>query len=58
MPRDGERAAMLEAALNQNAGSIAAIIVEPLIQGAGGMRFHETETLATIARIARPMECC
>jgi len=53
LPRDAERAAALEALLDQKAGSIAAIIVEPLIQGAGGMRFHDAETLAAIARIAK-----
>jgi adenosylmethionine-8-amino-7-oxononanoate aminotransferase len=53
LPRDAERAAALEALLDQNSGSIAAIIVEPLIQGAGGMRFHDAETLTAIARIAK-----
>ena len=53
LPRDAERAAALEALLDQKAGSIAAIIVEPLIQGAGGMRFHDAQTLATLARIAK-----
>jgi len=53
LPRDAERAAALDALLDQKAGSIAAIIIEPLIQGAGGMRLHDPETLATVARIAR-----
>jgi adenosylmethionine-8-amino-7-oxononanoate aminotransferase len=53
LPRDASRAAALERLLEQHAGSIAAIIVEPLVQGAGGMRFHELETLAMIAHIAK-----
>jgi len=53
LPRDAERATALEALLDQHAGSIAAIIIEPLIQGAGGMRLHDAKTLAAVARIAK-----
>jgi adenosylmethionine-8-amino-7-oxononanoate aminotransferase len=53
LPRDAGSAAALEAVLVEKAGTIAAVIVEPLIQGAGGMRFHDAETLATLARIAK-----
>jgi adenosylmethionine-8-amino-7-oxononanoate aminotransferase len=53
LPRDAARAAALEALVEQNLGSIAAIILEPLIQGAGGMRFHDAQTLSTVARIAK-----
>jgi adenosylmethionine-8-amino-7-oxononanoate aminotransferase len=31
--------------------------VEPLVQGAGGMKFHDAETLAAIARIAERHGC-
>ena len=32
---------------------VAGIIIEPLVQAAGGMRFHSADTLGEIARIAR-----
>jgi adenosylmethionine-8-amino-7-oxononanoate aminotransferase len=31
--------------------SVAAVIIEPLVQGAGGMKFHSPESLAAIRRI-------
>ncbi len=33
--------------------NIAAIIIEPLVQGAGGMKFHSSDVLAEIFRIAK-----
>ncbi|HIW96405.1 MAG TPA: adenosylmethionine--8-amino-7-oxononanoate transaminase [Candidatus Corynebacterium gallistercoris] len=33
------------------AGTIAAVIVEPLVQGAGGMRFHDPELITGLRRI-------
>jgi len=53
LPVGADRAAALDAMMAEHTGSLAAVIVEPLIQGAGGMRFHDAETLASIARIAR-----
>lgn len=39
-PADPVYLAELEAALARHAGELAAVIVEPVVQGAGGMRFH------------------
>ncbi|MER2264385.1 adenosylmethionine--8-amino-7-oxononanoate transaminase [Methylobacterium oxalidis] len=53
LPRDAGTTAALDAALAHHGRELAAIIVEPLVQGAGGMRMHGPETLATVARLAR-----
>ncbi len=53
LPRDARTAAALDALLAREASGLAGIIIEPLIQGAGGMRFHDAQTLATVARLAR-----
>src|SRR5271170_3714605 len=45
LPRDEETAARLERHLDANAASLAGMIVEPLVQGAGGMLFHGAATL-------------
>lgn len=42
----------LDTLLAQSAGSIAAIIVEPLVQGAGGMLFHTPDVLRTLRELA------
>ena len=53
LPTDRDRAAVLERAVAANAHELTAIIVEPLVQAAGGMKFHSPETLSSIASIAR-----
>jgi adenosylmethionine-8-amino-7-oxononanoate aminotransferase len=45
LPVDEARITAFEAVLTHHGEEIAAIIVEPLVQGAGGMRFHDAATL-------------
>jgi adenosylmethionine-8-amino-7-oxononanoate aminotransferase len=52
LPVDDASTAALEKLLAQRAEDIAAIIVEPLVQGAGGMRFHDAGVLKTLRALA------
>jgi len=52
LPMNEERASTFDAILEQRAQDIAAIIVEPLVQGAGGMRFHAVQALRTLCAAA------
>ena len=52
LPDSDERLAALDALLAQSAGDIAGIIVEPLVQGAGGMKFHDTVVLKRLRALA------
>jgi adenosylmethionine-8-amino-7-oxononanoate aminotransferase len=45
LPRDDASSAALDDFLEANACALAGIVVEPLVQGAGGMIFHDRETL-------------
>ncbi|QCB48888.1 adenosylmethionine--8-amino-7-oxononanoate transaminase [Rhodococcus sp. PAMC28707] len=49
---DPDYVALFEKILASNAGDIAAIVVEPVVQGAGGMRFHDPRYLAELRRMA------
>ncbi len=40
-----------ESFVKAHADSVAAVIMEPLVQGAGGMRFHPPETVARIRKL-------
>ncbi|MFZ3007171.1 MAG: adenosylmethionine--8-amino-7-oxononanoate transaminase [Phenylobacterium sp.] len=52
LPRDAESEAALDALLAQKGHEIAALIVEPRVQGAGGMVLHDDSVLATLRRLA------
>ncbi|MDX2275937.1 MAG: adenosylmethionine--8-amino-7-oxononanoate transaminase [Hyphomonadaceae bacterium] len=52
LPRDDASAAALDALLQARGGEIAAILVEPLVQGAGGMVFHDAATLQRLRALA------
>jgi adenosylmethionine-8-amino-7-oxononanoate aminotransferase len=52
LPDSDEREAALDKLLAQRAGDIAAIIVEPLVQGAGGMKFHDAAVLKRLRALA------
>ncbi|WP_238181014.1 adenosylmethionine--8-amino-7-oxononanoate transaminase [Methylobacterium trifolii] len=53
LPGTDAETAALDAVLAFHRHELAAVIVEPLVQGAGGMRMHPPEVLATVARLAR-----
>ncbi|MGH6771750.1 MAG: adenosylmethionine--8-amino-7-oxononanoate transaminase, partial [Xanthobacteraceae bacterium] len=52
LPATEETAAALRALLERHAGEVAGIIVEPLVQGAGGMRFHDAAVLRSLRELA------
>jgi adenosylmethionine-8-amino-7-oxononanoate aminotransferase len=52
LPRDANGEAALDVLLTKRDGEIAAILVEPLVQGAGGMLLHGPDTLRALRRLA------
>lgn len=52
LPDSDAHEAALDRLLAQRAGDIAAIIVEPLVQGAGGMKFHDAIVLQRLRTLA------
>lgn len=52
LPRDTAGEAALDELLGRYRGELAGIVVEPLVQGAGGMVFHDPFTLQALRRLA------
>jgi adenosylmethionine-8-amino-7-oxononanoate aminotransferase len=52
LPEDDAKAAALDRLLAGRADTIAGIIVEPLVQGAGGMKFHDAAVLKRLRALA------
>jgi adenosylmethionine-8-amino-7-oxononanoate aminotransferase len=52
LPDDDAKAAALDKLLAERGDTIAGIIVEPLVQGAGGMKFHDATVLKRLRAFA------
>jgi len=53
LPRDEASTEAFEATLDRHAGELAGVIVEPLVQAAGGMKFHSAAVLGRAVAGAR-----
>jgi adenosylmethionine---8-amino-7-oxononanoate aminotransferase len=56
LPEDEAALAALEKVLVDTDGTIAGIVIEPLVQGAGGMKFHDAAVLRCLRALADKYE--
>ncbi len=52
LPRSRAELAAFDSLVAAHAHELAGVVLEPLVQAAGGMKFHEPDSLAAIARTA------
>jgi adenosylmethionine-8-amino-7-oxononanoate aminotransferase len=57
LPVNDKSETALDALLARHADTIAGIIVEPLVQGAGGMKFHAAAVLKRLRKLADKYQC-
>ena len=50
LPVDGDSEQAFDDLLAREKQNIAAVLIEPLVQGAGGMKFHSAETLRRVSK--------
>jgi adenosylmethionine-8-amino-7-oxononanoate aminotransferase len=53
LPHDAEALERFGTLLEREAEGLAGLIIEPLVQCAGGMKFHDKETLRAVTELAR-----
>jgi adenosylmethionine-8-amino-7-oxononanoate aminotransferase len=51
VPHTAEKLERLESFLRERKGEIAAVVIEPLVQGAGGMKFHAAAVLRELRKL-------
>lgn len=56
LPETAAEMAEFEEFLAEHKGQIAGVIMEPLVQGAGGMKFHGAETLSAISKVCKTQD--
>ncbi|MCW2283133.1 adenosylmethionine-8-amino-7-oxononanoate aminotransferase [Rhodoblastus acidophilus] len=56
LPVDEASTAEFDALLAREKHNVAAVLIEPLVQGAGGMKMHDATTLRKVAEICRKHE--
>jgi adenosylmethionine-8-amino-7-oxononanoate aminotransferase len=57
VPRTQEQRETFTQLLRAHRGEVAAVMIEPLVQGAGGMKFHEPEVLRFLRRACDEADC-